>query len=29
MGLDTGTVSFKHKGSKNKDGEVLQLQEGE
>lgn len=29
MGLETGTGSFKHKGSKNKDGEVLQLQEGE
>ena len=29
MGLETGTGSFKHKGSKNKGGEVLQLQEGE
>lgn len=29
MELETGTGSFKHKRSKNKDGEVLQLQEGE
>lgn len=29
MGLETGTGLFKHKGSENKDGEVLQLQEGE